>query len=199
MDKNKAQILTELLFLEPDGELSRAEVRRLDAAATDSPEIRETRRQVSRLATLLDESRIEVESDFKSELMANLPPAGWSARHPRTWWLAAAVLALLGGGAALLTGLSAAQLEPASPFLAAMSAVAEMIGSSVAAGAGLIGASWRGIGLALGQWLGASLPNAITFTVLLVGINILLARRLRRRLRSVDSEPRARSRRSDVE
>lgn len=198
MDKNEAQILTELLFLEPDGELSQAEVRRLDAAAAGSPEIRETRRQLARLGTLLDDSRIDVDSDFKSELMANLPPAGWSARHPRAWRLAAAALAVLGGGAALLSGLSAAQLEPSSPFLAAMSAIGDMLASSVAAGAGLLGASWRGIGLALGEWLGESLPNAIAFGVLVVGINLLLARRLRRRLRRADTEPAARSGPSDV-
>ena len=176
-----------MLFLEPDGELSREEARRLDAAAKRSPEIAETRRQLSRLDTLLSSSRIEVEPSFKSELMANLPPAGWSARHPRTWWLAASVLVLLGGGAALLTGLSAAQLAPASPFLAAMSAVGDMIASSIAAGAGLIGASWRGIGLAVGDWLGASVPNAIAFGVFLVGVNVLLARRLRRRMRQVSA------------
>lgn len=199
MDKNKSQILTELLFLEPDGELSRAEIQRLDAAATASPEIRETRRQLARLGALLDASRIEVEADFKSELMANLPPAGWNARHPRTWWVAASVLALLGGGAALLTGLSAAQLEPASPFLAAMAAVGDMLGSSVAAGAGLIGASWRGIGLALGEWLGASLPNTIAFGVFFVGVNLLLARQLRRRLRKARPESATRSQPADVE
>jgi len=199
MDKNESQNLTELLFLEPDGELNRDEVKRLDAAANDSAEFVETRRQLARLDTLLEESRIEVGDDFRSEVMASLPPAGWSGRHPRTWRLAAAVLAVLGGGAALLTGLSAAQLEPASPFLAAMAAVGDMLSSSVAAGAGLIGASWRGIGLALGEWLGASLPNAIAFGVLLVGINLLLARRLTRRLRKVAAEPETGAESSDVE
>jgi len=199
MDKNETQTLTELLFLESDGELTAAEASKLDAAIAGSSEMQEARRQLARLDTLLSEARIEVEPDFKSELMANLPPAGWSARHPRTWWLAAAVLALLGGGAALLTGLSAAQLEPASPFLTAMMAVGDMLTSSLAAGAGLIGASWRGIGLAMGEWLGASVPNAIAFAVLLVGVNLLLVRRLRRRLRNVDAEASTRSRPSDVE
>ena len=199
MNKDTEQLLTELAFLEPDGELSRAEVRRLDEASKDAPQLRETRRQLARLSALLEASRIEVEPDFKSEVLNNLPPAGWSARHPRSWWLAAAVIALLGGGAALLTGLSAAQLEPTSPFLAAISAVGDMLASSVAAGAGLLGASWKGIGLALGEWLGASVPNAIAFGVLLIGVNLLLARRLRRRLRKLGSQASTRSGPADGE
>lgn len=199
MKTNDDKTLTELLYLEPDGELSRAERQRLDEATRKSPEMRETRRQLERLDTLLAESRIEVDADFKEELMAKLPPAGWSARHPRSWWLAAGVLALLGGAAALLTGLTAAKLEPASPFLAAMSAVVDLLASSIAAGAGLIGASWRGIGLALGEWLGTSLPNTIAFGVLVIGVNVLLLRRLRRRMRQVVAPGPTGSRSSDVE
>lgn len=198
METNDQKALTEALYLEPDGALGPAEIARLEAAAASSPEVLETRRQLARLQQLLTQARIEVRPGFKAEVTASLPPAGWSARSPRSWWVAAMVLALLGGGAALLTGLSAAQLQPASPFLAAMAAVSDMLASSVAAGAGLLGASWRGIGLALGEWLGASVPNTIAFGVLLVGINLLLVRRLRRRRRVV-TEPAKRSKHPAVE
>jgi hypothetical protein len=180
MERDDLNALTQLVYLEPDGELGPADLRRLEAAAGDSEEIAETRRQLARMQQLLAESRIGVRPDFASRVMTSLPPTGWSTRSVRSWWAAAVVIALLGGSAALLTGLSAAQLEPASPFLAAMAAVGDMVGSSLAAGAGLIGASWRGIGLAMGEWLGASWPNAIAFGVLLVGVNLLLVRQLRR-------------------
>jgi hypothetical protein len=184
MDKNDRNIITEWLYLETDGELTTAQRRELDSLADRSPETAKTRRELVRLHQLLDESKIDVRPGFQAQVMAGLPPAGWSARHPRSWWIAAAVLAVLGGAAALLTGLSAAQLEPASPFVAAMIAVGDLLTSSVAAGAGLIGASWRGVGLALGEWLTASVPNAIAFGVLVVGVNLLLLRRLRRRARA---------------
>ncbi len=173
----------ELLFLECDGELTSREVAQLDAVAAESPAIAQERRELFRLRELLDESKIEVRPEFKAEVLEGLPAAGWGARHPRSWWVAALVLALLGSAAALLTGLSAAQLEPASPFVAAMAAVGDLFASSVAAGAGLVGASWRGVGLAVSDWLGASVPNAIAFGVLVVGVNLLLLRRLRRRAR----------------
>lgn len=173
----------EWLNLESDGELASSEVARLDALAAASPEIAKERQELSKLHALLEESKIEVRPEFKAEVLAALPAAGWAARHPQTWWIAAMVLALLGGAAALLTGLSAAQLEPASPFVAAIAAVGDLLASSVAAGAGLIGASWRGIGLAVSEWLGGSVPNAIAFGVLVVSVNLLLVRRLRRRAR----------------
>jgi hypothetical protein len=189
----------EWLYLEYDGELTSAEIAELDALAAASPEIASERQEISRLHALLQESKIEVRPEFKAEVLSALPAAGWGARHPRTWWVAALVLALLGSGAALLTGLSAAQLEPASPFVAAIAAIGDLFASSVTAGAGLIGASWRGIGLAVSEWLGGSIPNAIAFGVLVVGVNLLLLRRLRRRPRPAAAAEPARTDRSSVE
>lgn len=178
-----AKTRNEWLFLEPDGELSREQLAELDAWSAGSAEIAATRRQVERLDALLAGSKIDVRDGFQQQLMTSLPPAGWHARHPRSWWVAAMVLAVLGGSSALLMGLSAAQLEPASPFVAAMAAVGEMLTSSIAAGAGLIGASWHGIGLVFGEWLGQSMPNTVAFVVAVVGISLLLLRRLRRQPR----------------
>jgi len=183
MKENDTKTLTEWLYLESDGELTEAQVSELDREASGSPEFAATRNEMARLHEMLESSRIDVLPDFQSRVMASLPPAGWSGRHPRTWWAAAAVLALLGGAAALLSGLSAAQLQPASPFVAAIAAVGDMLASSLEAGAGLIGASWQGIRLAVGEWLGGSIPNVIAFGVVVVGVNLLLVRRLRRRPR----------------
>jgi hypothetical protein len=183
MDWNDPSTIDEWLYLEPDGELTSTELKQLDAVVAASPELARTRRELARLSVILDTSKIEVRPSFKSEVLASLPPAAWSARQPRNWWVAVAVLAMLGGVAALLAGLSAAQLQPASPFLAAMAAVGDLLASSVAAGAGLAGASWRGIGLAVGDWLGESIPNAVALGVLVVGLNLLVLRRLRRRVR----------------
>lgn len=183
MDWNDPSTIDEWLYLEPDGELTSAELRQLDAAAAASPETAHTRQELARLSEILDASKIEVRPSFEAEVLASLPPAPWSARHPRSWWGAAAVLAVFGGAAALLAGMSAAQLQPVSPFLAAMAAIGDLLASSVAAGAGLIGASWRGIGLAVGDWLGESIPNAVAFGVFVVGVNLILLRLLRRRSR----------------
>jgi hypothetical protein len=173
----------------------------LERECAASPELAWERRQLAKLDAALAASRIEVRQGFRAEVMASLPEAGWSARHPRSWRAAALALAVLGGGAALLTGLSAAQLEPASPFVAALAAVADLAGSSLEAGAGLVGASWRGIGLAVGDWLSASVPNKVAFGALVVGINLLLWRRLRRRPRpqAATGEETARPRGSQVE
>ncbi len=179
--------LEELLYLESDGFLGEEDKSRLDEACRDNADLAHEREELRLLATKLEESRIEVREGFREELMESLPAVGWSSRHPRTWWLAASVLALLGGAAAMLTGLSAARLEPSSPFVGAMRAVADMMAASLAAGAGLVGASWQGLAMALEEWIGLSAPNAIAFGVLVVGVNWMVWRSLRRRERAVEA------------
>ncbi len=189
----------EWLFLEPDGELTSDEAARVEVYAAASAEGARERRELAVLGRLIDDSKIQVRDGFEDEVMASLPPAGWSARHPRTWWVAIAALAALGGGAALLTGLAAARLEPGSPFVAAMAAVVDMVASSMAAGAGLLGASWKGIALALGDWIAASAPNAIAFGAVVVGVNWLVWQSLRRRRRAPEATAARGPRKPDVE
>src|SRR6185295_11761568 len=43
------------------------------------------RAALARVGGLLAENQIAVRPDFRTAVMAALPPAGWESRHPRTW------------------------------------------------------------------------------------------------------------------
>jgi anti-sigma factor RsiW len=170
----------EALHLEMDGQLTAGERERLERYVETHPEARAEREALARLADALAESRAEVPADFASRVMRSLPAAGWESRHPRTWLAAlAAVLVLLAGAVTLGAALGGG-LGSASALGGAAEAIAGLFLASLTAGAGLLGASWKGVGLALAGLLGGSVVNWIAFGVLVVGLDLLLVRLLRR-------------------
>ncbi len=54
----------------------------------------------------------------------------------------------------------------------------ELFGSSLVAGAGLLNASWRGVGLALGRLFDGSLLNLVALGVVVLGLDLLFLRLL---------------------
>ncbi len=175
----------EWLDLEAEGALGPAETaalaRHLDPDQGDCAACREERRAIAALHRELAASRLPVPEGFAERVMAALPAAGWEARHPRAWKLPVAALALLAGAAAALAGISSAELHPGMPFVAAASAVADLFVTAALAGAGLLAASWSGIGLVLGELFSSSTGTLVAFAVLVVGVNLLLFFLLRRR------------------
>jgi hypothetical protein len=98
-----------------------------------------------------------------------------------------ALFALLAAGAAALTGLGSARLEPGLPFTSALVAVADLAATALLAGSGLLAASWTGVGAAVGELVGGSTGNLVAFVVLVAGIDLLLLSLLRRRPRLAES------------
>lgn len=171
----------EWLHLDADGGLTdlaasqRAELEKhLDGCA----ECRAERADLQALAALLQKNRIPVRSDFKDTVLASLPTTGWENRHPRTWGFPAAVFLLLAGIAAAVFG--SAHLSAAGPGASALLAVADMLGSTVQAGAGLLAATWKGLGLAVEEVI-ASPVSLGALAVLVISLNLLLISLLRRR------------------
>lgn len=171
----------EWLSLELDDELDSRKVRRLREHLTSCGECREERSALRALENELAESRIQVDDQFRKKVMAALPTAGWESSHPRSWIAALAIVVLLGAAAAAVMGSTAARLEPAAPFLAAVAAVFDLFRSSVLTGAGLLTASWTGLGIALESLLQQSVWNLVAFGVLVLGLNIALLSLMRRR------------------
>lgn len=131
---------------------------------------------------LLRKARVPVREDFREQVLSSLPTAGWESRSPRTWAFPAAVFALLAGIAAAVMG----GRGPHASLLSALAAVTGMFRASAVAGAGLITASWKGLGMAFAAAL--SSPMSIgAFGVFVLCLNLLLISLLRRR-RSASSD-----------
>lgn len=169
----------EWLFLELDGGLQPAEKSRLEAHLRVCDECRRERAGAASLARLLDASRVPVRQGFAREVVSALPATGWQGRHPRSW-AAALVLLVALGAAAAATVATGGGLAEGLPLAGALGAIAELLRSTALAGAGLLTASWRGVGLALEEALGGSTLNLVVFGVLVLGLDLLFIRFLLR-------------------
>lgn len=170
----------EWLDLALDGGLDQPDRERLDAHLADCAECRREEAELVALSERLAGSVARVRPGFAGEVMAALGPAPWEARTLRAWRLPFALLLLLGGGAAALFGGAAAGLDASARVLGAFLALADLFSAALIAGGGLAVASWRGLGLGVGAWLGASPLNLIAAGVLVVGLDYLLYRLVRR-------------------
>lgn len=170
----------EWLQIDFDGELEPERQARLREHLASCPKCEAEARGLAELRQALCAAAAPVRQDFTSAVMSALPPAGWESRHARAWAAPLALIALLGGGAAILVGVSAARLQPAGQMFGAFGALFDLFSTAVLAGAGLLQASWRGVGLALGEVLSGSWVNLGAFALGVVGLNFLLVRLIRR-------------------
>ncbi len=167
----------EWLNLDADGLLAGEERTLLNEHLASCAECRREREELSALEGLLRSSALAVRPDFKETVMASLQPAGWEARSPRTWRFPAAVFVLLGGLAAALM-VAGSSAEPSG--VSALLAVGSMFQAALLAGAGLLAASWKGVGLVF-QKVISSPASLGAFGFLVLCLNLLLVSLIRRR------------------
>jgi anti-sigma factor RsiW len=167
----------EWLNLDADGSLGSGERALLDEHLAACADCRRERQEIESLDGLLRREALPVRADFQATVMSTLPTAGWEARSPRAWRFTAAVILLLGGFAAALLIAGSA---PAPSGLGALAAVAGMLQASAVAGAGLLGASWMGIGLVLDKVI-ASPVSLGAFGLLVLCLNLFLVSLIRRK------------------
>jgi anti-sigma factor RsiW len=180
----------EWLNLEVDGQLPPPQRGELERHVAGCAACRAEREDLLAVEALLQKNRVATRPDFKSAVLASLPTAGWENRHPKTWGFPAAVFLLFAGIAAALFG--SAQLGTAGPGASALLAVADMLGSTVQAGAGLLAATWKGIGLAVEEVI-ASPMSLGALAVLVVSLNLLLFSMVRRRRSTAEEHGRTRT------
>lgn len=171
----------EWLNLDVDGLLPAHQSTELAQHLASCAECRAEREDLLALEGLLQKNRLPVRPDFKDTVLSSLPTTGWENRHPKTWSFPAAVFLLLAGIAAMLFG--SAQLGTAGSGgsgIAALLAVAEMLGATVLAGAGLMAATWKGLGLAFEEVIASPMSLGV-LAVLVVSLNLVLFTLLRRR------------------
>jgi hypothetical protein len=172
--------LREWVQMEFDGELEAGRKADLDAHLAVCPECAAERASLARLGQALSRARVEVRPDFRSAVLAALPSAGWEARSPRSWAWPAALFVVFAGVAAGLLGSADAAAASQGPVLGALAALADLLATTVETGAGLLTASWRGVGLALGDLFGGSFVRLGVFGFGVLCLNLLFYRLLRR-------------------
>ncbi|MEM9291453.1 MAG: hypothetical protein AAGD01_07230 [Acidobacteriota bacterium] len=177
------QQLEEWLHLDLDDELSPNQRRELERQLAVKPELVRERDELTRLDSLLAAERVEVRPDFASQVMAELPVAPWEARSRQAWKLPLAVLVVLLIGGGLL-----ATISPSVPGGSLVVSMAEMVGTALITGAGLLGASWTGLRLAFVELVSTSPTGVVGLVVALVALNFLLVSLLRRRRRAPASD-----------
>src|SRR5687768_14044344 len=95
--------LRDWLQMQFDGALDSSRRADLEAHVAICPECAAERIALDGLGRTLREGRLEVRPDFRSAVMAALPPAGWEARSARSWaWPVALVVAFSLAAAAVL-------------------------------------------------------------------------------------------------
>ncbi len=151
----------------------------LTAHVAGCAECQRESRDLREVHQLLSASVVRPREGFTGEVMRALVPAPWEARAAVVWRWPFAMLLALGGIAAVLLGGAAAELEPASGSFDAFVALARLLESAALAGAGLLGASWRGLGSGLAFWLAASKTHLALAGGLVLALNLLFLRLLR--------------------
>jgi len=182
MDHDRLQ---EDLDLDLEGLLAPADRARLAEHLAGCAACRRERESLQELHLRLAASLVVPREGFSGEVMRTLVPAPWEARAPIVWRWPFAMLLALGGLAAVLLGSAAAELEPHAGSFDAFVALARLLESAALAGAGLLGATWRGLGSGFAEWLGASKTHLAAAAGLVLAVNLLFLRLLRPTARSV--------------
>lgn len=180
-DQEQHEQYREWLALET-GEIGDFEQRRLDAHVAECEECTAERGAFQRMDSLLAEERISVRGGFRDDVLRDLPAPGWESRVPRFWRLPVAAILLLGAAAGLFLGLHSAQASNGVPLAGAFGAVMDAIATGALAGAGMLWASWRGIGMVLDSAVSPGVTGALL--LLVVCIDVLLVTLVVRRGRS---------------
>jgi len=177
MNKTDCDTCCEWIHLEVDGVLAAREAALLADHLGTCAACRREREEAEALGRLLRGSRLPVRPDFRSAVLSALPSTGWESRAPRSWVLPAAAMLLFAAAAMLLLSSSSLVLPPG---VSALMAVGEMVRASMLAGVGLLGASWKGIGLIAREVVSSPLAIGV-FGLLVLSVNLLLVSLIRRR------------------
>lgn len=159
-----------------DGELGGDEKVRLTAALAVDTALQAERQSLAGLHAMLATDRIAVRPAFKDEVLAALPPTRWAASQRAAWQLPVALLAVL----TIAAGFLLAQGSGMGQTVGTALALFDFMQAAVLAGAGLIGASWRGAGLVLEELFARSEINLVALGLGVICLNLLFVHLLRR-------------------
>jgi len=180
MNKPDHDTFRDWLYLEADGELPPERRPRLAEHVASCPECQAEGRELARMAEVFARERLPVRDDFRTGVLAALPATGWEARHPRAWRLPVAVFVLLAALAFALPWMAASGRPADASLVGVGAAVLGLVRAAAAAGLGLLGASWKSMGLVVAELFASRLVLGV-FAVLVVSLDLLLLALLRAR------------------
>lgn len=181
----------EWLDLDQDGGLPEEDETRLAAHLAECPECQRQREGLARLHHLMRSHRVDVRAELCQSVLQELPRAPWETPQEQPWGRVAAI------ASAVVILASALVFWGEGALPATVSAVGDFLTTSILAGAGLLAASWHGVGATVDSWLRLSIPNLLASGAMVVGLNLLLFRLLRRRGRLASVAGRRRGSRDD--
>ena len=172
--------------LELEGQLGREEKSRLGEILEAEPRVRAERRALESLHRMIDDDRLPVRPGFAARVMAALPTAWWERRRasaglPR-WALPLAMMLVLALGAALFLG----SAEETGRFTGIGLALLDFMQVTFLAGAGMLFATWRGVGWGLEHLIADSGVNLLALAVAVLFLNLLFFSMLRRRPKAAE-------------
>lgn len=177
--------LVEWLDQDLDGQLGSAEQTRLAERLAADPELAAERRQLESLHGLLRATRVAVRPRFREQVMAALPVAAWQPGRVAAWALPLAMMVALAVAAVWVLGTGTTS---DGPIVGTAAAVVDFLKVTALAGAGLLAASWRGVGLGLEELIASSSLGLVAMAALVLAMNVLFFSMLRRR-RPHDVQP----------
>ena len=167
------------LDLDLEGELPEQDQARLAEIARTDERVAAERRALESLHRMIKDDQIAVRPGFTARVMSALPRAWWEERGSAglpVWALPLAMTLILAlGGATLLVG-----AEETGRFTGIGLAVIDFMQVTFLAGAGMLFATWRGIGFGLEQLIADSGMNLLAMIGAVVFLNLLFFSLLRR-------------------
>jgi len=182
--KNRIQSDTWKEWIDQDleGQLASSDKELLGQLDEADQRIAAERQALASLHQMLGESRIEVRSGFSAQVMQALPKAWWE-REVATgglarWVLPLAMMFALAFGAAGVL----ASADEFGPLAGIGIALLDFIQVSILAGAGMLFATWRGLGFGLEHFMANSGLNLLALASAVGFLNLLFFSLLRRRV-----------------
>lgn len=176
MNSIKDTDLHEWIDRSADGTLEPELRPRLEAALAAQPALAHEAARMVALHGMLADSRIEVRPGFTHEVVSALPPAAWERR--RAWRLPLALAAGLGVAAAVFLAFAGGGDSGAFGTIAA---IGDFFQVTLLAGAGLLGATWSGVTLAVDELFAGKRSMIVALVVGVIFLDLLFLRMLRRR------------------
>ncbi len=179
--------------LDLEGELPEEDKARLAEMAEIDARTDAERHDLESLHRMIDQDRIAVRPGFAARVMTALPRAWWEQHRSSAglpvWALPLAMTLILTLGAALLLGGS----EEAGRFTGIGIAVIDFVQVTFLTGAGMLFATWRGVGIGLEQMIADSGMNLLAMVAAVVFLNLLFFSLLRRQPPATESAKSAKS------